>query len=538
MLPHKKYTPADFLDIARKRAALIIGPLVLGLFVALVVSSQLPDVYEAETLIQIVPQRVPDSYVRSTVTIQTENRLDALGQQVLSRTQLERMILDLNLYPKERTLQPMQDVVEKMRLDVSVQPVRPSRAEPVDAFYLRFKYGDPVIAVRVVERLGTLYIDYNARERGALAEGANEFLEAQLVDSKARLEEQDRKLQLFRERHSGRLPSQLQSNMQAIQSTQMQRQAVVESLARDRDRKLMLERLYNDALNEPAVARQAPPVSGDPTAVAAMPVAQQLEIARNALARMELRLKEGHPDLKRARRQVADLEKQVAAGPAAPGAASPGAPTGVGAAPAATTEELQRRDRLSALRAEIESLDRQILFKDSEERRLSAVINDYQNRIEAVPGVESEWLSLTRDYDTLQASFKDLLSKSEAAKVAADLENRQVGEQFRVLDAPRVPLRPISPMRPLISAAGLGAGLVLGLLLVAFLELRDSTFKTESEVEQILQLPVIALIPALNTSADQARERRRRLALASVAMVGAVAGGYVVWALQLWKFVA
>ena len=183
------------------------------------------------------------------------------------------------------------------------EPVRPNRAEPVDAFYLRFKYEDPAMAARVTERLGTLYIDYNSRERGALAHGTNEFLDSQLNEAKARLEQADIKLQAFRERHSGKLPSQLMYNMQAIQSTQLQRQAVVESLARDRDRKLMLERLYNDALAEPAPVTlgTASAAANTPGALAAMSPRQQLEIAKTNLSILEVKLKEGHPDLRRVR---------------------------------------------------------------------------------------------------------------------------------------------------------------------------------------------------------------------------------------------
>ncbi len=128
MLPNKKYAPADLLTIVKTRALLIVVPAAVGLLAALIVSSQLPNVYEAETLIQIVPQSVPDAYVRSTVTIKTEDRLDALGNQVRSRTQLERIISELNLYQKERAVRPMQDVVEQMRAGMSIQTVRANRA--------------------------------------------------------------------------------------------------------------------------------------------------------------------------------------------------------------------------------------------------------------------------------------------------------------------------------------------------------------------------------------------------------------------------
>ena len=533
MLPNKKYTPADLIDILKKRAALILVPAAVGLLIALVVSSQLPDVYEAESLIQIVPQRVPDSYVRSTVTIKTEDRLDALSAQVKSRTQLEKMITELDLYKTQRAVMPMQDVVELMRPAISHEIIRPRNPmEPVDAFYLRFKYEDAAMAARVLERIGMLYIDFNARERGALAQGANKFLGSELEEAKRRLDEAGEKLQAFRERNSGKLPTQLQSNIQMIQTVQSQRQALVDSLARDRDRKLTLDQLYNDALSAPAPALPATATTANnPAAVAALSPRQQLELAKAALTQLETKLSDQHPDVRSARRKVADLEKQVAALPD-PGPGTAAGPTG------ATPEELQRRDRLSTMRAEIQSLGRQIKFKESQEAALTATIGQYQSRIEAVPGVESEYLVLNREYDSMQDAYKDLLAKSENARVAENLETRQVSEQFRVLDAPRAPFRPISPMRPAISGGGLFAGLFLGLVVVVLLELRDGTLKTSVDVAQILKLPVIANVPTVLIDEEQQKIVRHRRLLSGVAAVGVVAAGVTVWALKLWHFVA
>ena len=170
---------------------------------------------------------------------------------------------------------------------------------------------------------------------------------------------------------------------------------MVESLARDRDRKLMLDRLRNDLMSEPTPSRPlpAPVTPADPAGLATVPARQRLEIARATLARLELQLTESHPDLRRAREQVAEIEKEVQAEPPA----QQGASTAAGMTP----EVLQRRERINSMGAEIESLDRQIAFKEAEERRLRGSIADYQRRIEAVPGVESEWLSLTRDYETI-----------------------------------------------------------------------------------------------------------------------------------------
>ena len=217
-------------------------------------------------MIQVVPQRVPESYVSSTVTERVEDRLRALAQQVLSRTQLEKLITEFNLFPDERRKRPMEDVVQLMTERVLIEPLATAqtsraRSPSPKRSACRSTTRTPVIAQKVVERLASFFIDTNARERGTQADQTSSFLEAQMADARSRLEAQEKKLKTFRERNSGRLPTQTQTNMQAIQNTQLALQAMVESLARDRDRKLMLERLYTDAAADcrPAPRRRPRP---------------------------------------------------------------------------------------------------------------------------------------------------------------------------------------------------------------------------------------------------------------------------------------
>ncbi len=173
----------------------------------------------------------------------------------------------------------------------------------------------------------------------------------------------------------------------------------------------------------------------------------------------------------------------------------------------ASQDEVRRREKVREMRAEIESLDRQIAFKEGEEKRMRAEIATYQARLESVPGIESEWVALTRDYDTLQATYRELLSKSENSKMAASLEQRQIGEQFRILDPPRIPPKPNSPNRLRINLLGTLAGLGLGLLLVGLAEYRDSTMRSEADLLGAIQLPVLVLLPLVTTEADIRRER-------------------------------
>jgi protein tyrosine kinase modulator len=523
MLLKKKLTPADALAILKRRGWLLIVPPAMTCFAALLYSSH-------------VPQRVPDAFVKSTVTLRTEDRLNVLTVQVTSRTLLEAMITEFSLYPDERARLPLEDVVQELRrnIDVDLETPGPGQrgSERANAFHVRFTHTDPAIAARVTQRLGSLFVEQNSQDRGDIADATDQFLETQLAQARERLEAQESRLEAFRQRHGKELPTQLPSNMQAIQVMQMQIQALVESMARDRDRKLMLERLYREAGAEPAPATSASAsgAQGDQTVPVETSHRQQLSAARALLARLELRLKPEHPDVVRTKRLIAELEPKVAEDDRlqATGTATSATPM--------SAEELQRRERLRQMAAEIESLDRQMVFKVSEESRLRGVVAEYQRRIEAVPGIEAEWAVLTRDYDTQQAVYRELLNKSEESKLSVNLEKRQIGEHFRVLDPANVPVHPISPNRLQITGIGVFVGLLFGFAVGALLELRDATFRSEEDILEVLRLPVIAVVPYVSTVRERSRRLKTWLAVGMASAVCVAGAAYVFWAMKLWTF--
>jgi len=539
MIPGKQYTPRDVLAIVSRYKWLLVCPPLAGLFIALVISAGLPNVYESDMMISIVPQRIPDSFVQSTVTLRIEERLDTITNEAKSRSNLAKVITDFDLYPAQRASTPLDQIVDEMRASLRVELEAPRRGprgpEPVHAFHVKFSYADPELAAKVTDRIGQMFIERNAVDRGALAEATNEFLEGELAEARERLEAHEAKMEAFRRLHGNELPTQLQTNLQVIQSTQMQLQALVEGNARDRDRRLMLERLYNEARQEPLPIPPAPvqAATGDPNAPTTGTVRQQLAAAKANYDRLALRLRPEHPDMVRAQRTVQELEAQVKATPEPERASAEVRPTApVSAADAA------RRARLLELRAEMESLDRQIAFKETEIQGLHVKVAEYQRRTEAVPGLESEWTALSRDYDTLTLTYRNLLQKSEASKVAMNLEERQIGEQFRVIEPATVPSSPTGPFRLQISAIGLGAGLALGVLLAGFLAFNDTTFRSESDVFQALALPVLAIVPTIYGERERRAIARRRWLVSGVTAVTLLVCGYVAWSMQLWKFVA
>ena len=210
----------------------------------------------------------------------------------------------------------------------------------------------------------------------------------------------------------------------------------------------------------------------------------------------------------RGRRVVAELQKEVDAD--------------LGAAPRparCARREPPRKPRdepRSHSRPSSASFDRSIAGTQEEERRLQGISAQYESRLDAAPMRQSELTALLRDYDIVATQYKDLLTNSKAAEMSEDLERRQGGEQFRLVEEARVPQRPASPNRPLIVGGGAAAGLALGLGLLALFEYPDGSLRRKEDVSVTLGLPVLAVVPVM-TSARERRARRVRTRLASSA---------------------
>jgi hypothetical protein len=121
--------------------------------------------------------------------------------------------------------------------------------------------------------------------------------------------------------------------------------------------------------------------------------------------------------------------------------------------------------------------------------------------------------ALTRDYATLQTMYQNLLAKKEESKIAANLERRQIGEQFKLLDPARMPEKPFSPNRKMYNLVGLFGGIMIGVALIGLLEYRDGSFRTDDEITAVLKVPVLAVVPLMRSEPERKKLLRRRIVL-------------------------
>ena len=330
------------------------------------------------------------------------------------------------------------------------------------------------------------------------------------------------------------MPSQLPGNLQAIQNANVQLQSLNESTNRAQERRLLIERQIADTEADRDAAAVPAPRSGRSGHADAVPVplttAQQLELARARRAALLQRFTPDYPEVVRLERTIADLIVQVER--EVPLSATPATretPVTPGEAAQLTAQQKKIRD----LQAELSVMDYQLENNRKEAARLRATIAEYQAKVDAVPTRESELVELTRDYSTMQIAYANLLMKSEDSVIAANLERRKIGEQFRLVDEASRPERPYNQrQRQTVMASGAIAGLVLGLLVVGLLEFRDSSFRRGEEVLKALSVPVLASIPVMRSEREREAAKRRRRAMDAGGTALLLAAGVV---LALWR---
>lgn len=530
MLPGKKYKPEDYLWIAWRRKWLILVPFVVVASAAFVVGRSLPDKYRSEVGLLVVPQTVPETLVRSTVASTSDRdnprldeRIQTIKEQVLSRTRLEQVIAELNLYPKERQRLPMEDVVARMRANIDVQVVKG------DTFKVAFFSDNAQTATTVASRLAFLFINENFQDRQGTATATKDFLKKEVEDAERQLNEQDQKVAAYQRAHAGELPSERPSNLQVLQNLQFRVQTIVDSINHDRDQRVGLERQLADlAIEAQTAPPPAPaPVSSDPTAVGTGSTSAQLDTLRKNLQMLLLRYKPDHPDVQTLQKRIKSLEAKLQEEELEKPLSQivPDRP--------ATPEEAARSNQAKELQNQLVNLDLDLKTKQAEQKRLEALIATYETRLSNTPRCEAELTALTRPAETLRAYYNGLLAKQKDSNMAANMEQRGNGERFQIIDPARLPERPFSPNRPYINLGGALAGLAVGIALIGLLEYRDMSFRSEADVVMCLSLPVLALVPFMSTSKERRQAQRRRLVLScgAAAFVLLAATGVLAWKL-------
>jgi len=487
----KEIKPEDIIEIILRRRWWIILPFCLSIIVGIILAFTLPKYYQSETLILIKPPKVAANYIQSVVTTDIDSRLEAFSRQIMSRSNLEKIMKNFNMYTEPKMgLLFVEDRVADMKKRISVQLIRRESSSKwgmgnAYAFSISFKGKEPEKVMKVTNALASYFIDENIQFRAIEAIGTSNFLDEELIPIREELVAKEKVLKEYREKYMGELPEQLGSNMGMLIRIEEQLKVKQTNLLDAQNKLAML----NGQIKEGALLfGQGATVTGDGRIVSDFGHSISLEQARAMLSYLETRYTQKHPDIIRMKKIISDLEK---------------------------TKEENGKDTSGVsqyipanARMEIERIKVTINTLTTDVAKLKSQIRVYEGRIENTPRREQELKSLERDYNNIRRSYDMMLNKKLEAAVSVNMEKKQKGEKFQILDPAWLPEKPVFPNMKILFLLTLVAGPNIGLGLVFLLEYLDTSFRSPKDIESDLGFPVLATIPLIF---DQKYRRRQRM---------------------------
>lgn len=460
----------------------IIGSIVLSLTAAVIFCMVSPKLYRSETLILVEDQKIADQYVQGVVEGNLEQRIFVIQKQIMSSTLLRKIVKDLGLYPDEVQKSGPDAAVARVRSGIKVELMAKmpgatvvSGRSSIDALTISFHHEDPATAMQVTSAIASAFIEENLKTREHLAEATTEFLDTEVTRAKRALEEKEDEISQFKSKHMGQLPQQVEANLRALDRLQTDLKAVNENMQRASDRLAMVGKGIQEYER---FGKMIPTLSNSPATPD--PLFRRLKELREKLTRLKSEFWDGYPDVPLTKEEIRQVEAELveAYGP-----------------DAIKVGEKPLDPYLQDLKKQQSEATSELTVLKQRQHLLLTERNEYLNRVEQAPAVEQKLLTLMRDYDNMKSNYLALGDKRLNARVAENLEKRQKGAQFRILDPANFPRAPYKPNQPLIIFFGLIFGCTIGIGVAVVREQLNPQFRHPEDVEYVLGPQLLAVIP-------------------------------------------
>jgi succinoglycan biosynthesis transport protein ExoP len=501
-----------------------------------------PPIYRSTATILIEQQEIPQDLVRSVITTYADQRVQTISQRVMTSQNLLALIDRYKLYPDVRKREPREKLLETMRDDINMKMISaavidPRSGQPTHAtiaFSVSYDSRSPDLALKVANDLSSLYLNENLSSRAQRSKQTATFFSDESARQQARIAELDQRLAQFKEQHQDELPELATQNIQTADRTELELHSVQDHIsALDSQRVLLQAQLAQISPTAQVYSDNGQRVFG---------AEDQLKSLKAKLAGLKGKYGPEHPDVISTEREIEGLQKEVDS--------EDGTPDRLRQLSEAKTQLAAALEKYSPehpdvvrLRREVDSLEKDVqkeanagnqqterahadnpvyvqvkgeidaLMLDRESAvkkrdQLQAKLNSYDKRMAQSPEVERAYREIVRDLEAAQFKYGEILSKQAEAQIAVNLETEQKGEKFTMIEPPQPPEKPVSPNRILILVVGLVLSLALGAGAVVGREAFDASVRGPKDIRDLLQVPALASIPIMVTSAELARRQR------------------------------
>ena len=476
----------DYVAIVKRRKWSLILPACIVFMTAAIIALALPSIYKSTSTILIEEQDIPPDFVMTTVTSYAEQRLQSIYQRIVSFSRLLDIINRFNLYPDLKEKWTTEEIVEKMREDIILEPIS---VETVDrrtgrpiaatiAFTLSYEGENPGVVQRVANMLTSLFLEENLQVREKQVKETSIFLESETEKVKADLAKLEARMAAFKEAHVNELPDLLQVNMQSLNNTETNIDRLNEQLRSLKEREGYLQSQ----------------LASIPTEIEEEKRLTELKIQ---LVHLKSRFSDQYPDVIKTKAEIAELKNKQNTSPGK--SDNPGHSVDPPDNPAYITLAAQ----LSSTQADIASIKRQI-------HEANKMADMYRRRIANTPKVEEAYRAIFIERNNTQAKYDDLMRKHMEAKVAQGLEKEQKGERFTLIDPARLPEIPDKPNRIAIVLIGLVLGIGAGFGWASLKEFTDQSVRNSTTLAMATSFPVLGSIPEIVTQEDIQGKKKKR----------------------------
>ena len=530
---------ADYMDVARRHRGWLLGPLFAGIVIATAAAFFIPDSYISTAMVRITAAQMSQNVMPSVLSQEIADRINSMEQDILSRASLAELVQrpSLDLYKSQRSRQPLDDVLERMRTkDIKIQIANAYGEQQTSKsdgamFAISFAYPDRNKAKAVVEALVARFMDSDTSGQKTSIEMTTSFLHDQALQARQELDRLNNELTEFRNENVGRLPEELNLNAQALTSLESQRASINGALDRDAEEKISyLNQVDQYTSMEKTFGILATEAADDPSGTGrserVRDLAHSISQAELKLSSLRQQYTDKHPDVMAAEATLADLRRQEKAAEAADESDAAAKQPGRRQNPIVATQLNEYKLKAESARSALRALDVDRLAKTKQLEQVNKELDQIQGRLEQGPANEQKYVQLLSDQKQANQHYQDLVTREGMAVQNKEAQNRKAGETLEVVDPPSLPTSPSAPNRWLIAGIGLVAGAVVGVTLAGFRDMKDTSLKNLKDVRAYTQLPIIGSIPLLEN--DTLVERRRRKTIvswAAVVLVGVLAVG-------------
>ncbi len=492
MADGRELTMDDYLAMVRRRLKVVIIPLLVAPIAGFLVSYGFTPKYNSQAVILVEGQRVPTSLVQPVVTADFAHRVDQLSAQMMSSAKLRPIIAEQDLAkPGEET-----KLIADIRSNLQLSPGISSMSQAAQTAGLAGKkkangveeslpsvnviYSDKSAdrAQKICNALAQAIITENLKNRGAIASQTTKFMEQQVADAKQALDDQDAKMAEFKKRYAGQLPGDLENNLRVLAALSTQLDTTTQSLNRAQQDK---------AYAESMLAQQLAAWKSSQSSTSPQTLEQQLTALQTQLLQLQARYTDDYPDVVKTKADIARVQARLDEINKQANNPTPANPN--------EKANVNEPAEIRQLRLQIHQYQQVIEQSTSDQKRLQASINSYEARTSVSPDVEEQWKVLSRDYESEQKSYNDLLAKKSSADLGTNMENNQDAEQLIIGQPATHPESPAFPNRLFFMAGGLGVGLALGCVIAIWLEFSDKSIRTERDAAVAMDLPLLISVP-------------------------------------------